>query len=31
MPGSMGAILQPLDPAVWTGMRLGTAMAQLFM
>ena len=29
MPRGMAAILQPQDPAVWTGIPLGAAMAQL--
>ena len=31
MPRGISAILQPLDPVVWTGIWLGAAMAQLFV
>ena len=31
MPGGLVAIPWPLDPVVWTGMQLYTAIAQLFV
>ena len=31
MPGGLAAIPQPLDSVVWSGMRLGAAIAQLFV